>query len=173
MALGSRVAGFDMAEKSRLRKAFSKKKQAEMDAVRDIFFAKGQVTGTLPDGSAKMAFKPSTLAELWRTFDASASYLFNKCLSGETVLSTGSWGHLTIRDLYDRLNEIDHTGSTPTCRRCAKPALKGRGVCKGHQAWHEKFHSPSRGLPSDAGRWPVSQGDLEPQVPHPHRLADR
>lgn len=146
MALGSRVAGFDMAEKSRLRKAFSKKKQAEMDAVRDIFFAKGQVTGTLPDGSAKMAFKPSTLAELWRTFDASASYLFNKCLSGETVLSTGSWGHLTIRDLYDRLNEIDHTGSTPTCRRCAKPALKGRGVCKGHQAWHEKFHSPSRGL---------------------------
>lgn len=77
MRLGTAVAGFDAAWRSKLRKAVGKKKKALMDQVGTKFIADAQVAMTLPDGGEKPAFKASTAERLWEDFKGSADYLFN------------------------------------------------------------------------------------------------
>lgn len=74
MALGSAVGGLDAAWTNRLRKAFSKKQKNLMNEVRAVFF-EGAQSGKGPEG---VRFSLSTLEGLWRVFEGSASYLFNK-----------------------------------------------------------------------------------------------
>lgn len=97
MSLAAVVSGFDAAEKNRLRKAFSKKIRSEMEALRDIFISRGQEEMALADGTPKIAFSEETLVELWRTFDASAEYLFNKSHSA-------AYGYLAYQTAYLKAN---------------------------------------------------------------------
>lgn len=114
MALSRVVAGFGPGRRNRLRKAFSKKIAAEMQALKSEFFA-GGMAATLDDPEndteASIPFARKTIDELWRTFEASASYLFNACISGGTVLDS-SLGLITVEDLYVRMygTDTDHTG---------------------------------------------------------------
>ncbi|MGL5825525.1 MAG: DNA polymerase III subunit alpha [Nocardioides sp.] len=96
MQLADRVAGFEPAQKDRLRKAFSKKIQAEMDALKPVFIRQGE-SPTRPDGTPKVPFRTATLETLWRTFDASSQYLFNRSHSA-------AYGHLAYTTAYFKAN---------------------------------------------------------------------
>lgn len=92
MALAGVVAGFGPPAKNRLRKAFSKKKKEEMDALRQAFIdGAQQTTVDGPDSSASQPFARATAVTLWRTFEASASYLFNASHS----VAYGFLGYIT------------------------------------------------------------------------------
>ncbi|WP_114906729.1 DNA polymerase III subunit alpha [Ornithinimicrobium murale] len=151
MALSGVIAGFGPGLKNKLRKAFSKKKKEEMDALRDLFISGAtSVTEDGEDSTASMAFAESTAIELWRTFDASASYLFNRCTTGDTVLTTGrgigpkaeSW---TIEKLYFRLygNDDAHPDLCPYCEE--RPRGPKNPMCRRCRSWQTKFRD-SRGF---------------------------
>lgn len=97
MQLAEVVAGFTADEKNRLRKAFSKKDRPAMEALKEVFISQGAQQMTLADGTEKIAFSAATLAELWRTFDASAEYLFNKSHSA-------AYGYLAYVTAYLKAN---------------------------------------------------------------------
>jgi len=92
MQLGELVAGFGPAEKNRLRKAFSKKIRAEMEAMKSSFVDGAQAELRDEAGNVeKMAFAVSTAETLWQTFDASSEYIFNRSHSvayGQTAYIT-------------------------------------------------------------------------------------
>lgn len=92
MILGELVAGFGPAEKNRLRRAFSKKKRPEIEAMKVVFIDGAQAELRDEHGAvAKMAFAVGTAEKLWETFDASAEYIFNKSHSvayGQTAYIT-------------------------------------------------------------------------------------
>jgi len=146
MILGELVAGFGPAEKNRLRRAFSKKKRPEIEAMKVVFIDGAQAEVIDERGVVtKMAFAVSTAEKLWETFDASAEYIFNKCLTGDTVLPTGvgeeSW---ELGELYRKLSTIDTPG--PVCGWCATVPSVVRGLCLGCYSWHQDFHSADKGF---------------------------
>lgn len=77
MALGRVVAGFDAATTSRLRKAISKKKPAEMAAVGELFLA-GATSDRASDGSEKLAFSPRSAEKVWKAIVSAGAYAFVK-----------------------------------------------------------------------------------------------
>jgi len=145
MQLGELVAGFGPAEKNRLRKAFSKKIRAEMEAMKSSFVDGAQAELRDEAGNVeKMAFAVSTAETLWQTFDASSEYIFNRCLTGDTLVPTGGAKSWELGELYRKLSTIDTPG--PVCGWCAKVPSAVRGLCRGCYAWHQKFHHPAKGL---------------------------
>jgi DNA polymerase-3 subunit alpha len=94
MQLGTAIGGLDGGYTNKLRKAFSKKKAELMAQVKEVMFA-GALAG---DNPTRTPFQQSTLDKLWTTFEASASYLFNKshaCGYGyvayQTAYMKGNW----------------------------------------------------------------------------------
>lgn len=98
MRLADAVAGFNATQRNRLQKAFSKKIRSEMDAVGEQFRA-GATREVRDDNGTvtKIAFAESTVATLWRTFDASADYLFN-------ASHAYGYGYLTYITAYLKAN---------------------------------------------------------------------
>jgi DNA polymerase-3 subunit alpha len=141
MRVAQAVAGFDAIGRDRLRKAIGKKLPAEMAAV-GAAFIEGAVADHDVEGRPKLAFKRTTAEALWHGMENAAAYAFNACLTGDTVLQTGSQTTWTIAELYRKLTTIDTSG--PTCGWCNKQLSVGqyvvRGLCKGCYAWHRKFH---------------------------------
>lgn len=145
MVLGREVSDFTSGQMSQLQKAFSKKKQEMMDALKEPFIVKG-MAAVRGDGTPKVAFQRSTLEKLWRAFEASGSYLFNKCLTGDTVLSTGRGTGsqaetVTVADLYRRLHGADGT-PVGACRFCGeRPRAPQRpdGKCARCRSWQATF----------------------------------
>lgn len=123
MSLSGVVAGFGPSDKNRLRKAFSKKKKEEMDALREKFISGAtSVTEDGPDSTASIAFAETTAVELWRTFDASASYIFNAShsvaygfLGYITAFLKANWpshfGAATLASTSDDTKRVDTLGS--------------------------------------------------------------
>ena len=77
MQIGRTIAGFDDAHTNRLRKAVSKKIQAEFDAL-GIVFADWATRDTTMDGEPKRAFAAATAERLWNGIKGSAQYAFNR-----------------------------------------------------------------------------------------------
>lgn len=146
MSLSTAVAGFTAAERNRLRKAFSKKIRAEMDALKEQFMAGATSQMRLPDGTTKIAFRAETAESLWRTFDASASYLFNKCVAGDTVVLDGELVPWTVEQLYSRLHGNDGAdpGLCPCCQE--RPRRRHTGTCRRCESWQVMFNDPGRGF---------------------------
>lgn len=112
MLLSGDVAGFGPGLKNKLRKAISKKKGDEFKAIKDKFMRGaviattegGFIEGLTPEGdttSESMAFDEKTAETLWRTFEASAAYLFNKSHSV-------AYGWITWITAYLKANYPDH-----------------------------------------------------------------
>jgi DNA-directed DNA polymerase III PolC len=141
MRLGEVVGGLTPAMRNKLQKAFSKKNVAMMAEVKDAIFA-GGLAGA---GSSGVVFSQATLDRLWVTFEGSAAYLFNACLTGDTVLENGKGIKWTVRDLYERLHGTD--SSDGTCSRChERPAMPVSGRCRRCDSWLTMFNDPSRGF---------------------------
>ncbi|MGC0250440.1 PHP domain-containing protein [Pseudactinotalea sp. Z1748] len=148
MLLGDVVAGFGPAERNRLRKAVSKKDPGEVNAVGELFIA-GATSDVTSDGSAKFAFSPRTANKVWDAIKGGADYVFNKCLTADTVVQTGGRDvTYTIAELYRRLHGQGR-GPGDTCPRChkrpARPASEGER-CAACASWLFKFNDPERGL---------------------------
>lgn len=127
MQLAGVVAGFGASAKNKLRKAFSKKVKEEMDALEEGFIAGAtQVTVAGPDSTASIAFAETTARELWRTFSASADYLFNRCVTGDTIVQASDGSDWTVAELH-RLLYGDSAGDPATCPYCwSRPRAAGR-----------------------------------------------
>lgn len=97
MILAGKVAGFGALERSDLRKAISKKVPTEIERLGVIFMKQGAEEMTLEDGSHKIAFKKSTLENLWVAFEKSAAYAFNKS-------HTVAYGYLSYVTAYFSAN---------------------------------------------------------------------
>lgn len=80
MLLGQRVAGFGAALTNRLRKAISKKNEAEFPELGRLFI-EGAMRDHTEDGEPKLAFAESTAEALWDSIKGSAAYAFNKAHS--------------------------------------------------------------------------------------------
>lgn len=72
--LGGAIGGLGPGMRNTLQKAFSKKKKELMDQVKTAVYA-GALKGDNPTGTTHSV---GTLDALWRTFEASAEYLFNR-----------------------------------------------------------------------------------------------
>ncbi|MEH0110621.1 PHP domain-containing protein [Tersicoccus sp. MR15.9] len=103
MRLGTVVAGFDAAQRSRLRKAMGKKKKSEMDAVYEMWVVGAprefhDENGTL----ISPAFSESTAQRLWDFIAGAAEYLFNKCITGDAVLHGPGGARISVQSLYEQ-----------------------------------------------------------------------
>lgn len=164
MQIGAAVAGFGGPMTNKLRSAVSKKDKDKITAVGEQFIAEAQVEIIEESGAlAKMAFSKKTAENLWEAIKESGRYSFNKCLTGDTVLQTGSNYTWTIAELYRKLNTIDTPG--PDCGECGKRPRKVRGLCEGCYAWHRKFHAAKQGLT-------LLAYDFEDGRIHPKRVTD-
>lgn len=93
MQLGEAVGGLDAGMTNKLRKAFSKKDAALMEEVHQAF-SRGALEGNNPTGTR---FQPSTVQALWKTFEGSSQYLFNKSHSA-------AYGMLALHTAYLKAN---------------------------------------------------------------------
>lgn len=126
------VAGFTPGQSNKLLKAFAKKRREVMDALEEPFMTGGMST-VAADGAPKVAFRETTLRELWRTFKASSEYLFNRCLTGNTVVKNADGKCWTVESLY-RATAADPT----TCPMCGKPGDPFCGSCTVLAAWFDR-----------------------------------
>jgi DNA polymerase-3 subunit alpha len=76
MGLAGAVSGFSASSREKVRKAVSKKIQAEMDAVGEKFMA-GALSNVTEDGRPKLAFSEATAAALWDAIKSAGAYAFN------------------------------------------------------------------------------------------------
>ncbi|WP_433673914.1 DNA polymerase III subunit alpha [Microbacterium gorillae] len=98
MALGTLMAGFDAVGRSKLRKAVSKKKKQDLEAIQPIFF--DQATRELcdQDGTVtSIAFSPVTVQAVWDTLLVFAEYAFNKAHSA-------TYGYLAFMTAFYKAN---------------------------------------------------------------------
>lgn len=78
MRLGDVVAGFGPIERNRLQKAVSKKLQAEMAAVGELFISGAMAEVRDDDGTVtKMAFRRDTAEKVWAAIKGAGNYAFN------------------------------------------------------------------------------------------------
>lgn len=143
MRLGSVVAGFGPATSNKLRRAISKKVPEEIAEIKDLFLG-GAQAGTDDAGGTKHRFRRGTAEALWRAFEKSGDYLFNKCLTGDTVLSTSHNSTWKIADLHRKVKTIDV--HRDVCAWCGGRSPQVRGLCRGCYGWHEKFNAADKGL---------------------------
>lgn len=79
MQIGAKIAGFDLKNVDRLRKAIGKKDQKEMSEVRKLFL----------EGASQQKVVPDTLAaEIWGWIEKSGRYSFNRCLHPDSMVNT-------------------------------------------------------------------------------------
>ena len=140
MSLGGAVGGLDPVMRNTLQKAFSKKDKEKMALVKGAFYA-GGLAGAGPAG---VKFSQATLDNLWVTFDGAAAYLFNQCITGDTVLENGKGIKWTVRDLYERLHGTD--SSDGRCSRCHERPVAASGRCRRCDSWLTMFADPDRGF---------------------------
>ena len=142
MILGRDVAGFNVANVNWLRKAISKKIEADFPQLREMFI-EGATSSTTQDGQPKVAFKKKSAQNLWQSIEGSAKYAFNKCVAGhETVTALGGqqW---PIAELYHRLNGgLEVSGNL--CQYCGQRPSHNQLPCQRCDVYHRKVKN--RGL---------------------------
>jgi len=89
MAIARDIAGFDGAAQNKLRKGAGKKSAAVLNSLREEFISGCKAKGIVTEEQANFIFDQ---------FRESARYLFNKCLSPETIVETKN-GLKTINEL--------------------------------------------------------------------------
>lgn len=89
MQIGAKIAGFDLKNVDRLRKAIGKKDQKEMSEVRKLF---------LDGASQQQIVSPDMAVTIWGWIEKSGRYSFNKCVSADTII-VGSHQH-SVQELF-------------------------------------------------------------------------
>lgn len=144
MEIVKRFAGYSLVEADGIRKIIGKKLMDKMIAEREKF-----TKGCLAQGYSEELAK-----ELFDMIEAFAAYSFNKCISGDTVVSTGGSNRYnkewTVAEIYDRVYNVlpptpagrfkgpKYDGPCIKCDRTEAPYMT-RGLCPGCNAWRQKF----------------------------------
>lgn len=98
MRLGTVVAGFDTAMRSKLRKAIGKKNKELMAQVKGVFLAGAEKEFRGDDGELiSRVFRRDTADRLWAMFEGAASYAFNSSHSY-------AYGYLSYWTAYLKAN---------------------------------------------------------------------
>ena len=165
MRLGTVVSGFNAGERSQLRKAVSKKKADVMAIVKEKFMAGAPLEHRDENGKViSIPFQEQTAEALWNSMVSFASYAFNKCITGDTVVENASGQKMTVAQLYRRLYGGDSPlGVCPFCNE--RPARPNVSMCQPCASWQYKFNDETRGLSLLA--YDESDGRVRPQ-----RVAD-
>jgi DNA polymerase III alpha subunit len=101
MQIGAKIAGFDLKNVDRLRKAIGKKDQREMSEVKKLFV----------DGAAqKKVVSEDMAATIWGWIEKSGRYSFNKCVSFDTAFlrPNGDKERHTVEELFFIKNDIEY-----------------------------------------------------------------
>ncbi len=88
MQLCGRMANFTPAETNQVRKGVGKKDSELLAKYKTPFI----------ENSIKNGFDPNYVEDIWQTFEDSGNYLFNKCLSPDSVVET-KIGPKTLADI--------------------------------------------------------------------------
>ncbi|MBB5474859.1 DNA polymerase III subunit alpha [Cellulomonas hominis] len=140
MRLGDVVAGFGPNTRNRLRKAISKKKKDEIAAVGELWMENASKGVSNETGEPKVAFRPSSAQNLWDAIKSAGEYQFNKCLAGETVVTTGRHTDHEVAALYRRLHASDRRadGICPACLQ--RPSRIKTVLCDPCRQWRAMFN---------------------------------
>lgn len=161
MQLGTVIAGFDASQKSLLRAAVGKKDKAKMDQVGELLRAGAAKEFHDAEGNLiSPVFDVKTAERTFKLMQGSADYLFNKCISAETVLYSDRGSRWTVEDLYSRLHGFDdvEAGLCPNCNE--RPAGPVAPRCLRCRSWMFKFND-DRGFTLLA--FDESDGRIRPQ----------
>jgi len=148
--LAQRFAGYSPSAGDSLRKLVGKKLIDKMSAEKDVFI----------QGCVDQGYSSELGASLFKMIAKFASYGFNQCLTGDTVIGIG--GHnlrrtqWTLEEIYNRVHDVlpptpsgrykgpKYTGPCIRCGRVVGKRRDGRsrltrGLCAGCNAWRAKF----------------------------------
>lgn len=91
ISVAQEIAGFNEVEGDTLRKSLGRKDAKLMSELKDKFIQGCKKTGRVTEQAAE---------ELFEDIKKSQMYIFNKCISADTVVNTTS-GNITAKDLYN------------------------------------------------------------------------
>jgi DNA polymerase III alpha subunit len=94
MLLGKVIAGFGEELMDMLRYGLAKKDQEKVLKVGKLFVGQG-----VKEWNGTPAFSQNFVETVWKMIEGGSKYLFNACLTGDTVVQTGNGLSLTIADL--------------------------------------------------------------------------
>src|SRR5699024_7644213 len=163
MRLGRVVAGFDDKQRSTLRRAIGKKNKDLMDQVKGWWFEGAGEEFTDDDGTVySPAFSDENAQQVWDFIEGAASYSFNKCITGDTVVKTSDSSTRTIEQLYRQIHGSGATpdGLCPSCLTRAARPLAVDEICAPCASWRFKLDD-NRGFCLLA--YDESDGRIRPQ----------
>ncbi len=98
MMIAIKLAGYSWLEADKLRKAMGKKIPEVMAAEKD----------KLMEGLQKNGMAKQKAEQLWQLIEPFAAYGFNKCITGDTLITDARTGEsLTVAELYASKRQID------------------------------------------------------------------
>src|SRR5699024_1699732 len=142
MRLGRVVAGFDDKQRSTLRRALGKKNKNLMDQVKGWWFEGAGKEFTDDDGTVdSTAFCDDTAQQVGDYIECAASYSYNKCITGDTVVKTADNSPRTIEQLYRQIHGSGATpdGLCPSCLMRAARPLAVDEICAPCASWRFKL----------------------------------
>ena len=143
------VAGYSLGQADLLRRAMGKKKKEILDKEYVPF----------REGMKKNGYSDEAIKKLWDVLVPFASYAFNKCVVGSTLIRLGSGNQyapkeMPIEQLYERIHGAPAKFGANACAFCGnanhpKPMQmteSGHLRCEKCRSYQDKFHNPDRGL---------------------------
>lgn len=135
MAIAQKLAGYSLAQADLLRRAMGKKKKAELDRQYDNFHA----------GMRERGYSDAAVKTLWDLLIPFSDYAFNRCATGETLVTRlGRGSHdwpQTLRNLANRIHgREDYDGSGCRCCHEDRPISPRSHECKACKSWRAKWH---------------------------------
>jgi DNA-directed DNA polymerase III PolC len=134
MAIAQKVAGYTLGAADVLRRAMGKKKIDVLNREYERFTAGMHANG----------YSDEAIKTLWDLLIPFSDYAFNRCVSGDTVVTRagrGSHDHpQTVRSLADRVHgRDDYVGHG--CRFCRedRPVVTSLGECRPCKSWRAKW----------------------------------
>ena len=121
MLLCQEVAGMSAQDSNAIRRLTAKKEDPKLLAPYKDGFIRGCIANGVPKEDAQ---------RMWHDIEVTSEYQFNKCLAGDTTVTTKQYGDIEIKELYEKFNanpnaEIQVLG--PEC-------IRQRDV--GEPVWH-------------------------------------
>lgn len=97
MQMAIELFGYTPSESDSIRKAVSKKVAADLEKHHQYFIDRGAPNGVTPE----------LAEEIWSDVQTFARYAFNKCLTGDTLITDADTGRLvSIEDLYTKKSTV-------------------------------------------------------------------
>lgn len=95
MLMCQQVAGMSAQDSNAIRRLTAKKEDPKLLAPYKDGFIRGCIANGVPKEDAQ---------RMWHDIEVTSEYQFNKCLAGDTVVTTKQYGDITIKDLYDKFS---------------------------------------------------------------------